>query len=58
VWGKCEKPKCGKNVRNSSGKFLEKNVEQIGVDKMWINDLEGMKSVEKCECGKNCKNFP
>jgi hypothetical protein len=28
VWGKCEKPKSGKNVKNSSGKILEKNVEK------------------------------
>jgi hypothetical protein len=26
VWGKCEKPKSGKNVKNSRGKVLEKNV--------------------------------
>jgi hypothetical protein len=28
VWGKCEKPKSGKNVKNSRGKLLEKNVEK------------------------------
>jgi hypothetical protein len=28
VWGKCEKPKSGKNVKNSRGKILEKNVEK------------------------------
>jgi hypothetical protein len=28
VWGKCEKPKSGKNVKNLSGKFLEKNVDK------------------------------
>jgi hypothetical protein len=28
VWGKCEKPKSGKNVKNSSGKLLGKNVEK------------------------------
>jgi hypothetical protein len=35
VWGKCDKPKSGKNV------------EKFGVEKMWINDLEEVKSVEK-----------
>jgi hypothetical protein len=24
VWGKCEKPKSGKNVKKSHGNFLEK----------------------------------
>jgi hypothetical protein len=33
VWGKCEKPKSGKNVKNSHDKILEKNVEKIGVEK-------------------------
>jgi hypothetical protein len=28
VWGKCEKPKSGKNVKNSCGKLLEKIVEK------------------------------
>ncbi len=37
MWGKCEKPKSGKNVKNSRGKFLEKNVEKIGVEKTWKN---------------------
>jgi hypothetical protein len=27
VWGKCEKPKSGKNVKNSRGNFLEKTAE-------------------------------
>jgi hypothetical protein len=48
VWGKCEKPKSGKNVNNSRGIFLETNVENIGGEKTWINDLEEVKSVEKC----------
>jgi len=47
VWGKCEKPNSGKNLKNSRGKTLEKNVEKIGVEKMWINDLEEVKSLEK-----------
>jgi hypothetical protein len=42
VWGKCEKPNSGKNVKNSPRKTLEKNVE-----KTWINDLEEVKSVKK-----------
>ncbi len=54
VWGKCEKPKSGKNVKNSCGIFVEK----IGIEKTWINDLEEVKSVEKCQCGKKCENFP
>ncbi len=53
MWGKCEKPKSGKNVKNSRGKILEK----IGSEKTWINDLEEMKSVEKCECGKKRNKF-
>ncbi len=40
VWEKCEKPKRVMNVKNSGGKNLEKNVETIGVEKKWINDLE------------------
>jgi hypothetical protein len=58
VWGKCEKPKSGKNVKSSHGNFLGKNVGKIGIDKTWINDLEGMKSVEKCECRNKCNKFP
>jgi hypothetical protein len=45
VWGKCEKPNSGKNVKNSRGKTLEKNVEKFGVEKTWINDLEEVKSL-------------
>ncbi len=48
----------GKNVKNSLGNFLEKNVEKIGVKKTWINDLEEVKSVEKCQCGKKSDKFP
>jgi hypothetical protein len=48
VWGKCEKPKSGKNAKNSCWQILEKNVEKFGIEKMWINDLEEVKSVEKC----------
>jgi len=44
VWGKCEKPKSGKNVKISCGNILEKNVEKIGVKKRWINDLEEVKA--------------
>jgi hypothetical protein len=34
-------------------KICEKNsVEKIGIEKMWINDLEEVKSVEKCHYGK------
>ncbi len=58
MWRKCEKPKSGKNVKNSRGNFLEKNVEKIGVEKTWINDLEEVKSMEKCECGKKRNKFP
>jgi hypothetical protein len=32
-------------------------VEEIGVEKMWINDLEEVKSVEKCEHGKKHNKF-
>ncbi len=48
VRGKCEKPKNEKNVKNSREIFLGKNVEKICVEKTWINDLEEVKSVEKC----------
>jgi hypothetical protein len=49
--------KCGKNVENNNmgkvWKICEKNsVEKIGIEKMWINDLEEVKSVEKCHYGK------
>jgi hypothetical protein len=47
VWGKSEKTKSGKNVKNSRGKVLKKNVEKIGVERTWKNDLEEVKSVEK-----------
>jgi hypothetical protein len=41
VWEKCEKQKRGKNVKNSGGKKLEKNVEKIGVEKnVNKNDLK------------------
>jgi hypothetical protein len=45
-------------VKNSHGTNLEKNVEKIGVEKTWINDLEEVKSVEKCQCGKKPEKFP
>ncbi len=45
-------------MKNSGGKFLEKNVEKIGVEETWINDLEEVKSVEKCQCGKKRDKFP
>jgi len=37
---------------------LEKNVEKIGVEKTWVNDLEELKSMAKCQCGKKRENFP
>jgi len=40
------------NVKNSGGNFLGKNVGKICVEKTWINDLEEVKRVEKCRCGK------
>ncbi len=58
MWGKCEKPESGKNVKNSRGKILEKMWKKIGVEKAWINDLEEVKSVEKCQCGKKRDKFP
>ncbi len=57
MWGKCEKPKSGKNVKNSRGNFLEKNVEKNGVEKTSINGLEEVKSVEKYQCGKKRDKF-
>jgi hypothetical protein len=57
VWRKCEKPKSGKNVKNSRGNFLEKNVEKIGVEKTWINDLEQVKSVKNVSVEKSVTNF-
>jgi hypothetical protein len=32
MWGKCENPKSVENMKNSSGNFLEKNVEKIGIE--------------------------
>jgi hypothetical protein len=29
-----------------------------GVEKTWINDLEEVKSVEKCQCGNKRDKFP
>ncbi len=58
MWGKCEKPKSGLNVKNSRGKLLEKNVEKIGVENTWINYLEEVKSVGKCQCGKKRDKLP
>jgi hypothetical protein len=52
VWGKCEKPKSGKNMKNSRGNFLEKNVEKVGVEKTWINDL-----VVNCEFYNSKPNY-
>ncbi len=45
-------------MKISHESFLDKNVEKIGVVKTWINDLEEVKSVEKCECGKQRNKFP
>ncbi len=57
MWGKCEKPKSGKNVKKSRGNFLGKNVEKIGVEKTWINNLEEVKSVENVSVDKSVTNF-
>jgi hypothetical protein len=38
-------------------KCFEKNVEKICLEKTWINDLEEMKRVEKCQCGKKREKF-
>ncbi len=43
-------------LENSRGK-LEKN-GKIGVEKTSINDLEEVKSVGKCQCGKKRDKFP
>jgi len=45
-------------VKNSRGNFLEKMWKKIGVEETWINDLEEVKSVEKCQCGKKRDKFP
>ncbi len=45
-------------MKNSRGKILEKNVKKIGFEKTSINDLEEVKSVEKCQCGKKRDKFP
>ncbi len=39
VWGKCEKPKSGKNVKNSHDKILEKIGVEKNVDK-WLGGGE------------------
>jgi hypothetical protein len=36
---------------------LEKNVEKIGVEKTWINDLEQVKSVKNVSVEKSVTNF-
>jgi hypothetical protein len=28
------------------------------MEKLWKNDLEEVKSVEKCQCGKKCEKLP
>ncbi len=33
MWEKCEKQNCGKNVKNSGEKNLEKNVEKVRMEK-------------------------
>jgi hypothetical protein len=33
VWGKCEKPKSGKNAKNLSGNFLEKKWKKFALKK-------------------------
>jgi len=38
--------------------FGKKMWKKIGVEKTWINDLEEVKSVEKCQCGKKRDKFP
>jgi hypothetical protein len=45
-------------VKNSRGKFLENFWKKIDVDKTWINDLEEVKSVEKCQRGNKRDKFP
>jgi hypothetical protein len=56
IWKSVENNNMGK-----AWKICEKNsVEKIGIEKMWINDSEEVKSVEKCHYGKkyisNCVN--
>jgi hypothetical protein len=38
--------------------FWKKMWKKIGVEKTWINDLEEVKSVKKCQCGKKRDKFP
>jgi hypothetical protein len=37
---------------------MEKFWKKIGVEKTWINELEEVKSMEKCQCGKKHDKFP
>jgi hypothetical protein len=32
--------------------------KKLALKKTWINDLEEVKSVDKCQCGKKCEKFP
>jgi hypothetical protein len=38
--------------------FGKKCGKKIGVERTWINDLEEVKSVEKCQRGKKRDKFP
>jgi len=59
--------KCGGKVKNQRVKrmgkihmenFWKKMCKKLALAKTWINDLEEVKSVEKCQCGKKSENFP
>ncbi len=56
IWKKCEKE--WKECEKLMWKFLEKNVEKIGVEKTSINGLEEVKSTERYQCGKKRDKFP
>jgi hypothetical protein len=38
--------------------FWKKIWKKSRGEKTWINDLEELKSVEKCQCGKKREKFP
>ncbi len=56
--GKMWKTKEWKECEKFKWKFFGKKVEKICVEKTWINDLEEVKSVKKCQCGKKRDKFP
>ncbi len=59
MWGKCEKTKEWKECEKFTWKtFAKKCGKKVASKKALIKDLEEVKSVEKCQCGKKREKFP